>query len=215
MSPAPFRSPRLHGPLRAPRNFYDVLARLLVLKRAHGSAFDGATPTETVQAVFSGWTLCGYRQGEPAQSRHVYLLRNDALWFGFGFFAATAKPEPPTTPGLQEMLDYIAESREYREQSPWDSLDGTARLERLRTALLVVSLDCPIGATSAVEFLDIARERHGGLMSRHRRPSHGGYLADIMLNDAMADDAAGTLTAARTLAGLGRYADLVPPASEP
>jgi hypothetical protein len=204
------RVPRLHGPLAAPRNFHDVLARALVLSRAHSAAFDDATPTEVVQAVFAGWTLCGVRRGEPGRSRQVHVLRRGAHWFGFGFFAETTKPQPPKTPRPDEMVNYLALLRDHRDRMPWYSLNGAARLERVRLALTSdKSLDGPISALSAVEVLEIANER-AGLLFRVAGPNNADYMSDILLTDDMTDDADGTLAVARTMAGLGRYSKLEP-----
>lgn len=207
-----FRSPRLHGRLGSPRNYYDVLARLVVLTRAHAKAFDDATLTEAVRAVFEGYTLCGYRQGAPDEDRHVYLLRKGTHWFGFGLYATTQEPLPPTmlTPGrmIDEMRMFLHLSREHHDRAPWYSLGGAERLSQIRATLTAVALDSPIGTDSAVEFLERANETVR-LYVRGDYTSHAQYLADIMLRDTIADDASETLAAARTMAGLGRYPHLM------
>lgn len=200
--------PRLRGPLGAPRNFYDVLARTVVLKRAHAPAFNDATPAQTVSAIFAGWTLCGWRHGDPDATRHVYLLRRGSIWFGFGFFAESTTPPPPSTPDSGAMVDYLRLLRTHQPKQAWHGLDGAGRLERVRSALTAASLDASIGARSAVDFLEVALSRRGGLMARHPQPNHVAYMADILLHDTIEDDPNGSLAVARTMAGLGRYTSL-------
>lgn len=209
-----FRPPRLHGRLGSPRDYYDVMARLVVLTRAHADAFDNATLTDTVRSIFEGYDLCGYRAGGVDEDRHVYLLRKGSHWFGFGLHATTEKPPPPKTLAPGEMLDemwlFLHLSREHRDRAPWYSLRGAERLGQIRATLTATTLDGPIGTGSAVDFLERAQETVR-MYARGDYTSHAQHLADIMLRDTLADDAAGTLAAARTLAGLGRYPHLVTP----
>lgn len=179
-----------------------------MLTKGHASAFEKATPTDVVTALFSGWTLCGSRRGAPDGSRHVFLLHHSTGWLGFGLFAEDIKPAPPTTPDPAAMVDYLALMRAHREHAPWHTLDGARRLERMRTALTLNTLDRPIRATTAVEFLEAADARCAN-SHRFAGANHIDYMCDILVTDDFADPD-GTLAAARTLSGLGRYTHLVP-----
>lgn len=203
------RVPRLHGPLAAPRTISDVLARTLVLGRAHGPAFDDATPSQAVQAIFARWHLIGERRGQDDEDRHVFVLNRDTQWVGFGLFAETTRPTPPTSAHPDEMVDYLALMRTHRDSAAWHTLNGSQRLERLRVALTLNTLDRPIVADSAVQFLETAIGRAAGKVTRGR-PNHVDYMGDIVIRQADAPDLDGTLAVARTMAGLGRYDSLAP-----
>lgn len=204
----PFRVPRLHGPLARPRNLRDVLARLMLLSKAHGPAFDNATIDEAVGALFPGWSVCGHRYDEE-DCRHVYVLRHHLTWVGFGTFAETTKPAHPKTPDPDEMVNYLALLRTHSDRSPWYAVNGVERLEQLRAALTRRTLDRPIEADTAVRFLEIANAR-GSEKHLFSSRNHVDYMADIMRTDDITDPD-GTLAAARTMEALGRYPHLWPP----
>lgn len=196
-----FEPPRLHGPLASPADLRAAVGRGKVLSEEHGHLFHHATPTETVRALFAGWTLCGTR-ASVRRDRHTFVLRRDCQWFGFDFFASVTEPTPPTKP--EQSIDHVHLIRRSRELPVWGSLAGADRLRRVSNAMRLHGKDAPVTADGPVAFLREMAERcnrlpPGGDLGHYR------LMVEIVLTEDITDSD-GELASARMLAGLGTFA---------